>query len=149
VNSSMMYLMHCKNLCKFYNVPPPSTRKKCTLIFYFLIAMWLLDVVNKENFTWVLENISYKRINTTSVFLIKRGSCSLFHTIMPISVNLISVFFLVLLLLFLTFDYFSSSTFCLSPRTSKIMPNHLIILLICQYSFNASANGISSIYSLK
>jgi hypothetical protein len=22
-NSSMMYLLHCKNLCKWYNVPPP------------------------------------------------------------------------------------------------------------------------------
>jgi hypothetical protein len=25
VNSSMMYLIHCKNLHKCYNVPPPST----------------------------------------------------------------------------------------------------------------------------
>jgi hypothetical protein len=25
VNSSMIYLIHCKNLCKCYNVPPPST----------------------------------------------------------------------------------------------------------------------------
>jgi hypothetical protein len=22
VNSSMIYLIHCKNLCKYYNVPP-------------------------------------------------------------------------------------------------------------------------------
>jgi hypothetical protein len=25
VNSSMIYLIHCKNLCKCYNVSPPST----------------------------------------------------------------------------------------------------------------------------
>jgi hypothetical protein len=25
VNSGMVYLIHCKNLCKFYNVPPAST----------------------------------------------------------------------------------------------------------------------------
>jgi hypothetical protein len=24
-NSSMIYLIHCKNLCKCYNLPPPST----------------------------------------------------------------------------------------------------------------------------
>jgi hypothetical protein len=28
VNSSMIYLLHCKNLCKCYNVPPPSTTIK-------------------------------------------------------------------------------------------------------------------------
>jgi septal ring factor EnvC (AmiA/AmiB activator) len=27
-NSSMIYLVHCKNLCKCYNVPPPSIIKK-------------------------------------------------------------------------------------------------------------------------
>jgi hypothetical protein len=26
VNSSMIYLIHCKNLCKCYNVPPSSTK---------------------------------------------------------------------------------------------------------------------------
>jgi hypothetical protein len=25
VNLSMIYLVHCKNLCKCHNVPPPST----------------------------------------------------------------------------------------------------------------------------
>jgi hypothetical protein len=25
LNSSMKQLIHCKNLCKCYNVPPPST----------------------------------------------------------------------------------------------------------------------------
>jgi hypothetical protein len=25
VNSNMTYLIHCKNFCKCYNVPPPST----------------------------------------------------------------------------------------------------------------------------
>jgi hypothetical protein len=31
VNSSMIYLIYCKNLCKCYNVPPPSTaiKKNC------------------------------------------------------------------------------------------------------------------------
>jgi hypothetical protein len=28
VNSSMIYLIHCKNLCKCYSVPPPSTTIK-------------------------------------------------------------------------------------------------------------------------
>jgi hypothetical protein len=28
VNSSMIYLIHCKSLCKWYNVPPPSTTIK-------------------------------------------------------------------------------------------------------------------------
>jgi hypothetical protein len=27
-NSSKMYLIHCKNLCKCYNIPPPSTIEK-------------------------------------------------------------------------------------------------------------------------
>jgi hypothetical protein len=27
-NSSMIYLVHCKNLCKCYNVPTPSTTIK-------------------------------------------------------------------------------------------------------------------------
>jgi hypothetical protein len=27
VNSSTIYLIHCKNLCKCYNVPPPRTTK--------------------------------------------------------------------------------------------------------------------------
>jgi hypothetical protein len=27
-NSIMMYLIHCKNLCKCYNVPTPCTKKK-------------------------------------------------------------------------------------------------------------------------
>jgi hypothetical protein len=25
VNSSIIYLIHCKNLCKYYSVPSPST----------------------------------------------------------------------------------------------------------------------------
>jgi hypothetical protein len=28
VNSSMTYLIHCKNQCKCHNVPPPSTTIK-------------------------------------------------------------------------------------------------------------------------
>jgi hypothetical protein len=31
VNSSMIYLIHCKNLCKCYNVPPPSRTIKKVL----------------------------------------------------------------------------------------------------------------------
>jgi hypothetical protein len=30
-DSSMIYLIHCKNFCKHHNVPPPSTRKKSAL----------------------------------------------------------------------------------------------------------------------
>jgi hypothetical protein len=33
VNSSMIYLICCKNLCKCHNVPPPSTTIKKTHIF--------------------------------------------------------------------------------------------------------------------
>jgi hypothetical protein len=28
VNSSMIYLIYCKNFCKFYNVPTPGTTTK-------------------------------------------------------------------------------------------------------------------------
>jgi hypothetical protein len=28
VSSSVIYLIHCKNLCKCHNVPPPSTTIK-------------------------------------------------------------------------------------------------------------------------
>jgi hypothetical protein len=28
MNSSMIHLIHCKNLCKCHNVPPPSTTIK-------------------------------------------------------------------------------------------------------------------------
>jgi hypothetical protein len=28
VNSSMIYLIHCKNFCKCHNVPPPGTTIK-------------------------------------------------------------------------------------------------------------------------
>jgi hypothetical protein len=28
VNSTVIYLMHCKNFCKCHNVPPPGTIKK-------------------------------------------------------------------------------------------------------------------------
>jgi hypothetical protein len=28
MNSSMIYLIYCKNFCKCHNVPPPSTIKK-------------------------------------------------------------------------------------------------------------------------
>jgi hypothetical protein len=28
VNSSPVYLLHCKNFCKYHNIPPPSTTMK-------------------------------------------------------------------------------------------------------------------------
>jgi hypothetical protein len=28
MNSSMLYLIHCKKFCKFHSVPPPSTTIK-------------------------------------------------------------------------------------------------------------------------
>jgi hypothetical protein len=36
VNSSMMYLIHCKIFCKGHKVPPPSVtiKKNITCIFY-------------------------------------------------------------------------------------------------------------------
>jgi hypothetical protein len=42
VNASMIYLMHCKNLCKCYDVPPPSTTiiiKYGTHSFKFSVAL--------------------------------------------------------------------------------------------------------------
>jgi hypothetical protein len=42
VNSSMIYLIHCKNFCKYYNVPPLST-----------------TIIKKENLT--LKNTYKKR----------------------------------------------------------------------------------------
>jgi hypothetical protein len=33
VNSSMIYLMHCKNLCKCHNVPPLHNKKKKKKIY--------------------------------------------------------------------------------------------------------------------
>jgi hypothetical protein len=37
VNSSMINFIHCKNLCKHYNVPPPSTTIKWKNKFYLFI----------------------------------------------------------------------------------------------------------------
>jgi hypothetical protein len=34
VYSNMTYLTYCKNLCKYYNVPPPGTKKKLKNYFY-------------------------------------------------------------------------------------------------------------------
>jgi hypothetical protein len=43
VNSSMIYLIHCKNLCKCHNVPPPSTiikeKKRISKILCHRISM--------------------------------------------------------------------------------------------------------------
>jgi hypothetical protein len=35
VNSSIIYLIHCKNFCKCHNVPPPSTTIKKRQILCF------------------------------------------------------------------------------------------------------------------
>jgi hypothetical protein len=35
VNSSMIYLTHCKNFCKCHNIPPPSPTKTTTNMEYF------------------------------------------------------------------------------------------------------------------
>jgi hypothetical protein len=45
-NSSMIYLIHCKNLCICYNVPTPST----------IIKKWLHRCV------WLLRKIKWKGI---------------------------------------------------------------------------------------
>jgi hypothetical protein len=37
VNSSMIYLKHCMNLCKCYNVLPPTTTKKDS-VGYVVVA---------------------------------------------------------------------------------------------------------------
>jgi hypothetical protein len=57
VNSSIIYLIHCKNFCKYSNVPPPSTtvikkelnvKKVCTVTQTFQLrtvtTSWHLNV---------------------------------------------------------------------------------------------------------
>jgi hypothetical protein len=36
VNSSMVYLIHCKNLCDYFNVPPPSTTITYIYIYIYI-----------------------------------------------------------------------------------------------------------------
>jgi hypothetical protein len=47
VNSSMIYLIHCKNSCKCHNVPPPSTaiKKQVNWFHFFLIVFSHLRVI--------------------------------------------------------------------------------------------------------
>jgi hypothetical protein len=37
VNSSMIYLIHCKDLCKCHNVPPPITTIKKKNLFIHMV----------------------------------------------------------------------------------------------------------------
>jgi hypothetical protein len=43
VNSSMIYLIHCKNLYKCYNVSPPSTTIKKEKEYQLLLSPHILD----------------------------------------------------------------------------------------------------------
>jgi hypothetical protein len=45
VNLSMIYLIHCKKLCKCYNVPPPSTTVKKILKKSGRIQQWFHPVL--------------------------------------------------------------------------------------------------------
>jgi hypothetical protein len=38
VNSSMIYLIHCKNFCKCHNVPSPSITIKKTMKLFFVLC---------------------------------------------------------------------------------------------------------------
>jgi hypothetical protein len=49
VNSSIRYLIHCKNFCKCHNVPPPNTIKK---IFN----------INEKKRKWILLPIPEKKL---------------------------------------------------------------------------------------
>jgi hypothetical protein len=52
VNSSMIYLIDCKNFCKCHNVPPPSTIK--------IILKVRNELINIPNV--MFQSIKYKRI---------------------------------------------------------------------------------------
>jgi hypothetical protein len=50
VNSSMIYLIHCKNLCKCYNVPPPSTTIKNNMWKCFCLMLYSLKFLISDSF---------------------------------------------------------------------------------------------------
>jgi hypothetical protein len=57
VNSSVIYLIHCKNLCKCYNVPPPITTKiKNKIKYAFLLDVLPSCVIFPHAKIW-LENV--------------------------------------------------------------------------------------------
>jgi hypothetical protein len=60
VNSSMIYLIHCKNLCKGHNVPPASTIKGKKKKFDWL------NILCKE-FSPVIVNVDCVSINKFNV----------------------------------------------------------------------------------
>jgi hypothetical protein len=47
VNSTTIYLINCKNLCKCHNVPPSCTIKNKTEMSYMYIS-WYLDAMGKS-----------------------------------------------------------------------------------------------------
>jgi hypothetical protein len=54
VNSSMIYLIYCKNLCKWHHVPPPNTtikKKKKKRIQFEARCQWFIP----EILVWVAE----------------------------------------------------------------------------------------------
>jgi hypothetical protein len=55
-NSSMIYSIYYKNLCKYHNVPPPSTtikgkkkeKSQCTKISVSIQKQWINWEINQE-----------------------------------------------------------------------------------------------------
>jgi hypothetical protein len=44
VNSSMIYLIYCKNICKYHNVPPPSTIKKREVLGFVSLNTFNIEI---------------------------------------------------------------------------------------------------------
>jgi hypothetical protein len=54
VNSSMIYLIYCKNFYKSHTVPPPSTTIKINCVDFLIIGLWF-NSFNLEIFVFILE----------------------------------------------------------------------------------------------
>jgi hypothetical protein len=61
VNSSMIYLIHCKNLCKSNNVLPPSTTIKKSYIYYVYNIYIIRNLVLNSSMTFKITSGSNRR----------------------------------------------------------------------------------------
>jgi hypothetical protein len=43
VNSSMIHLIHCKNICKCHNVPPPRTKINKEIAIVLLLTCRIIE----------------------------------------------------------------------------------------------------------
>jgi hypothetical protein len=60
MNSRMIYLIHCKNICKCYNIPPPNTIIKKDLN----IKRESLKAKNKKKINMQIICIQERDLNT-------------------------------------------------------------------------------------